>query len=419
MRSIGASTMSFSEQDFAPSVPNLGNAPLSVQPYISSAYFESERNNIFAKLWLNVARVIDLPEAGHFVVKAVEVRNASVLIARGKDGLIRAFHNVCSHRASKVEWREQGTGSVFTCPYHAWTYDLEGHLRSVPAEANFAGLNKAECGLTPISCDVWNDFIFINLDPHPAQSLREYLGGFASYADDFSFAELNAGTSIVVAEVRCNWKIFMDAFQELYHISVLHKRSLKTTYAGKSNPYADPLYFRTWGPHRSLSFGFNADHPVGPVEQLSQRFASDLTSSSARNSDNEQARPCNSKSGLNPTNAANWAFDLNTIFPNTVWLAGHGAANIHRFWPLTAHTTRYEATIYNPRPQRVSERFAREVRFGLFQDTVVEDVLNTELCQQALLSGAKSQIYLQHGEISIRHHLDAVARYVGGEIIHA
>lgn len=410
--------MPLTAQDIDPGVPDLGNGPLSTEPYTCLDYFARERDNIFGKVWLNVGRLMEIPTPGSFVVKAVEIRNASVLVTHGKDGVIRAFHNVCSHRASKVEWRSQGSSAVFTCPYHAWTFDLEGKLRSVPGEENFIGLNKDNCGLTKIACEVWKDLIFINLDAKPRQSLRDYLGGLATYGDDYPFDNLDACMSLVVPEVRCNWKIFMDAFQELYHINVLHRQTLKTTYGGRNNPHGDPLYFRTFGPHRSLSFGFNVEHPVGPVEQMSQRFASDLTSSANADLNRRKSTPQQQRAGLNPSNAPNWAFDINTIFPNTLWLAGHGAFNIHRFWPLTAHTTRYEATIYNPRPKRASERFARELRFGLFRDTVVEDVLNTELCQQALLSGAKQQVYLQTGEISIRHHLHAVDCYVRGEAAH-
>ena len=184
--------MPLTAKDIDPCVPDLGNGPLSTAPYICLDYFARERDNIFGKVWLNVGRLMEIPTPGSFVVKAVEIRNASVLVTHGKDGIIRAFHNVCSHRASKVEWRAQGTSSVFTCPYHAWTFDLEGQLRSVPGEANFIGLNKADCGLTPVACEVWKDLIFINLDPKPAQTLRAYLGG------------LDACVSLVVPEVRCN-----------------------------------------------------------------------------------------------------------------------------------------------------------------------------------------------------------------------
>ena len=114
------------------------------------------------------SREVEIPEPGDFVVKAVEVRNASVLITRGKDRVICAFHNVCSHRASTVEWQEQGASSIFTCSYHVWTYDLDGKLRSVLAQANFPALDKAKCALTPIAYGVWNDLTFINLDPQPA-----------------------------------------------------------------------------------------------------------------------------------------------------------------------------------------------------------------------------------------------------------
>lgn len=81
---------------------------------------------------------------------------------------------------------------------------------------------------------------------------------------------------------------------------------------------------------------------------MSQRFASDLTSTAAPELNPGKATQAKQRAGLHPTGAPNWAFDLNTIFLNTVWVAGNGAANIQRFWPLTAYTTRYEATIYNP-----------------------------------------------------------------------
>lgn len=126
---------------------------------------------------------------------------------------------------------------------------MEDKLRSVPGQANFVGLNKADCGLTAIACDGWKDLIFINLDPAPTQTLREYLEGLAPYGDDFPFAELDTGTTIVVPEVRSNWKIFMDAFQELYHINVLHGQTRKTTCGGSINPGNDPLYFWTYGLH--------------------------------------------------------------------------------------------------------------------------------------------------------------------------
>ena len=407
--------MSFTAQHIDPSVPDLGDGPLPVGPYISSDYFALERDRIFGKVWLNVARGIEIPEPGNFVVKAVEVRNASVIIVRGKSGAIRAFHNVCSHRAAKVEWRTQGSARAFTCPYHAWTYDLEGELRNVPAECNFVGLNKADNGLTPIACEVWNDLVFINFDPQPTQSLSTDLDGFASYGDGFPFADLDATVTIDVQVVNCNWKIIMEAFQEVYHLNVLHKQTLGNVFNARDNPHGDPLYFRTFGPHRSLSIGFNPEHQVGPAEALSRRFASDVTSTTGDaliEASNELRERC---PGLNPTRAANWAIDLNGIFPNTVWLASNGSAVIHRFWPLDVYRTRYEAHSYYPKPKKASERFARGLGFGLFRDTIVEDILNTEFSQQALLSGAKRHVHLQRGEIGIRHHLHTINRYVQGE----
>ena len=95
--------MPLTADDIAPDMPNLGNAPLSTEPYVSLDYFARELDEIFGKLWFNLGRSMGLPRPGGFVVKAVEVRNASVLVIDGKDGVLRALHNVCSHRGCR--WR--------------------------------------------------------------------------------------------------------------------------------------------------------------------------------------------------------------------------------------------------------------------------------------------------------------------------
>ena len=401
-----------------PGVPDLGNDPLPVTPYLCQSFFEGERDRIFGQVWLNVARGCELPAPGDFVVRAVEIRNASIIIARGQDGVVRAFHNVCSHRLAKLEWRNCGNTKLFTCPYHAWSYDTAGKLRGVPSEGNFLNLDKTTNGLTPIACEMWNDLVFINFDESPRQTLREYLGGLSAYGDAYPMREFDAWAHVEVGTINCNWKVFLDAFQEIYHLNYLHRQTLTDTFKWAENPLGEPAYFKTFGPHRALSMGYNPDQRSAPMASIVQRHASDVTSTGGSALANARGSMERLGTGVNPGGLANWAIDVTTIFPNVVWLVGADSSIFHRMWPIDKGHTRYENYAFYRKPQKASERFAREYSFGLFRDTIVEDILNTEFSQQALQSGAKKHFHLQTTEISVRHHHHHVARYVRGEAAH-
>ncbi len=401
-----------------PGVPDLGHDPLPVTPYLCQSFFEGEREHIFGQVWLNVARGCEIPLPGDFVVRAIEIRNASVIVVRGQDGVIRAFHNVCSHRHAKVEWRNCGNTKLFTCPYHAWSYDSQGKLRGVPSEGNFIGLDKSANGLTPIACDTWNDLVFVNFEQTPSQSLREYLGGLTAYADAYPLHEFDAWAHVKVGTINCNWKVFLDAFQEIYHLNYLHRQTLTDTFKWAENPMGEPAYFKTFGPHRTLSIGYNPHQRSAPMASIAQRHASDVTSTGGSALANAHSSIESLGTGLNPGGLTNWAIDVTTIFPNIVWLIGADSSIFHKVWPIDKEHTRYENYAFYRKPQKASERFAREYSFGLFRDTIVEDILNTEFSQQALQSGAKKHFHLQTTEISVRHHHHQVARYVRGEANH-
>jgi Rieske 2Fe-2S family protein len=152
--------------------PEMERTPVSTEPYVSVDYFEKERENIFRRTWINVARESDVAEPNDYLVREVQIARTSVLIVRGKDNIVRAFHNMCSHRGNKMEWDVKGCSKFHDCKFHGWIYDSSGRLVDVPDEANFFNLDKSTLGLTPIHLDVWQGFVFINLDKEPEQSLR-------------------------------------------------------------------------------------------------------------------------------------------------------------------------------------------------------------------------------------------------------
>ena len=109
-----------------------------------------------------VGRVEEVGAPGDFVVRDMPTLSASVIIAHGKDGQLRAFYNSCSHRGVALVCQERGNSLTFRCPYHAWLYRIDGTLSAIPSEQDFPHVNKAEHGLTRIHLDTWNGFIFLN-----------------------------------------------------------------------------------------------------------------------------------------------------------------------------------------------------------------------------------------------------------------
>ena len=226
--------------------PELGTEPMSYEDSISPEFYQLEREAIFKRAWLNVGRVEQLSRTGSYFTKELAVASTSIVVVRGKDGELRAFHNICRHRGNKLVWTDfprqetSGTCRQFVCKYHGWRYELDGTCSFVQQEKEFFDLDKADYGLVPVHCEVWSGFIFVNLAETPSQTLSEFLGPKITAMDGYPF-HLQTERFFYRAVVGSNWKLFMDAFQEFYHAPVLH---------GTQSPGAVPA--REMGFHASL-----------------------------------------------------------------------------------------------------------------------------------------------------------------------
>src|SRR5262245_36925733 len=211
--------------------PSLGTGFVSFEDSISPAFYELEREAIFRRAWLNVGRVEQLRRRGDFFTKELAVANTSLIVVRGSDDVIRAFHNVCRHRGNKLVWTDHpraetsGRCRQFICKYHGWKYELDGRCSYVHQEREFFELDKAALGLVSVHCEVWAGFIFVNLARTPRETLREYLGPMVGALEGYPFHSMTERYSFR-AENRSNWKIFVDAFQEFYHVAPLHTQQL-------------------------------------------------------------------------------------------------------------------------------------------------------------------------------------------------
>ncbi len=152
--------------------PELGTAPVNYEDSIDPEHYKLEQQAIFKKTWLNVGRVERLPKKGSYFTREMPSAGpgTSVIIVKDKEEVVRAFYNMCRHRGNKLVWSDypgeevSGTCRQFTCKYHAWRYSLEGDLTFVQQEGEFFDLDKANYGLVPVRCEVWEGFIFINFD---------------------------------------------------------------------------------------------------------------------------------------------------------------------------------------------------------------------------------------------------------------
>ena len=391
--------------------PHLDREPLAAAVFTSPEQFELEREHIFKKVWLNVGRVEQLAKPGDYFVKDIAMCQTSVLVVRDQQGDIRAFHNMCSHRGNKIAWDARGSCQMFTCKFHGWSYALDGALKFVPDEQNFFGLQKAELGLTPVACEVWQGFIFINVDPQPQETLAEYLGELGSSLDGYPFGEISATSASWTTEVRANWKLVKDAFQEIYHVGFLHRRSIPDSFTSPANPYAHVLDFRLHPRHGSASVFGNTDVEPSPVASLAFRHGTFLI----RKDFDMNALP----SGVNPLRHTDWTLDLNVIFPCFFVDVSEGSYFTHNFWPIAVDRTIWHSTQYFPKAQTVGQRFMQEYGHVLFRDIILEDGRTLEETQRMLDSGAKKEFYLQDEEILVRHSHRVVEQMIAGQSVSA
>jgi phenylpropionate dioxygenase-like ring-hydroxylating dioxygenase large terminal subunit len=380
--------------------------PVPLEPYRSPEYFALERERIFARSWLIMGRVEDVPEVGDFIVKEVEICAASVLITHGNGGKIRAFHNVCSHRGNQVVWEEKGTRTTrFRCRYHNWTYGGDGRLLAVSDEENFVGLDKAKCGLETIQCDVWDGWIFINLNPDNKVGLADYLGDMGKFLGGLPYPSAHRSIK-VQGIVDCNWKIVTDAFSEAYHIPVLHSRTIGPGYSSPSEPAAHLQNAEFFGPHHSISLYGNPDYKPEEAQLIEKLAYSTMATEGVlgANASGETA-DLRAHPSVNPAQSNTWSMDINEIFPNFhLDVAGAGFWT-HEIWPISVDQTRYELRFFVPEPQNIREAFLQEHTISRLADTVLEDIANVERTQKGIVSRAKDFMILQDNEVLIRRQI--------------
>jgi Rieske 2Fe-2S family protein len=187
--------------------------------YHDPAIYREELRRIFQSMWLCVGREEDLARPGDFLTRAVGPE--SVVLTRDAQGKVHAFHNVCRHRGSRLITEARGSGlSRIQCPYHAWTYDLDGALRGAPHMESARNFERRKYGLNRVRLETWEGFLFVNLAEN-APGLGEFLGEMATKFARYRMGTLRLGRRISYT-VDSNWKMLAENYSECYHCFLIH-----------------------------------------------------------------------------------------------------------------------------------------------------------------------------------------------------
>ncbi|HUP60584.1 MAG TPA: aromatic ring-hydroxylating dioxygenase subunit alpha [Thermoanaerobaculia bacterium] len=198
--------------------PRLEHAStLSSRYYFDPAVLAAENRNIFARTWQLAGQLAQVREPGQYFT--ANIANEPVLVVRGNDGVLRAMSNVCRHRAGPVA-KGEGKRPVLQCGYHGWTYSLDGRLAVTPEFEGVQDFDRASCVLPQFRVEVWNELVFVNLDPN-AESLTEFLGELLADMPRHDYTGFRLAHR-KAWEVGCNWKVYVDNYLEGYHIPIVH-----------------------------------------------------------------------------------------------------------------------------------------------------------------------------------------------------
>ena len=358
-----------------------GQAPCAVRipvaHYTDPERFRAERERLFLRRPLIVGHESQLAEPGDGLV--YDWLGPPLITLRDKAGQVRTFMNVCRHRGMRLVQNE-GVASLrsLVCPYHQWTYGLDGALRNVPHAESFAGLDTAAHSLVSLPTEVRHGLIWICAQRDRPLELERHLAGLGADLARFELAEYRFFCQHV-RTVECNWKLIQDAFLDGYHVVRLHKKTVGPF-------FPDAL-------------------------ATSDRLGDHIRSAVARNEIADFAR----KSGEAPDLRRHASFSY-TVFPNAVLILHPDYTSIISLFPLSPERTVFAHTMLVPHtPTSEKERGHYERSFRLIDEGVfqAEDIMVSEAAQRGFSSGANEALLFGGlEECAVQFH-QAIARELG------
>ena len=418
----------------------LGSADIDKERYYSPEFHGLEVERMWQKVWQLACREEDIPEPGDFVV--YDLADMSLIVVRTAAGDIKAFHNSCLHRGTRL-CDDAGRVNQLRCPFHGFTWSLEGGLTDVPGRWDFPHIDDAEFALPQARTGTWAGFVFVNPDPDAAP-LADYLGDLDKHLEPFRLADRFKAVHVAKV-IDCNWKVGMEAFLESYHVIATHPQLLE--YLGDANTQYD-IYPRSDGQP-----GFNrmitpqattSPHlePLEPQDVLDAMFRDFLPQGVGEFEvpEGQSARPVVAaamRDELARTTGADLSGTSDSeivdaiqyfVFPNMVPWAGVGAPLTYRFRPYGNDPNRciFDIMLLVPLPSGVpkpkappihwlapDEDYSAAPELGGLSAVFNQDLSNLPRVQRGLRSMTKPGVTLaNYQEIRIRQFHQDLDRYL-------
>jgi carnitine monooxygenase subunit len=345
--------------------------------YHSNALLDLEKEHVFRNHWQIVCHVSDVPEAGDYLT--MDVVGERALVVRDKDGEVRAFHNICRHRGSRVVADNQGNcKNALVCPFHGWVYNLDGTLRGAARPRSFPDLDKTEFGLTPLETEIWNGLIFIRFRKGPQPSVAELMAPVAEELSHYKFADMVPSYGIWSQTTPVNWKSVRDVDNEGYHVAMAH-------------PALQDLYGSTY-----------FDEPF--VNGVSRSFATYNPHAGRRWSVRNYVKLAPEATHLPERLRKAWVYY--GMFPNMVISVMPESVQFYQEFPLSTGETLLRGAIYKHREETREQAAARYLSYRIDRETMSEDVQLSVWSNESMLSQAFEGFYLSDLEYGVRTHHD-------------
>lgn len=363
--------------------PGRDRSGLPAWTYHSPALLQLEVESLFRRHWQIAGHVSDLPGPGDFMT--FDIADDRALIVRGDDGVLRAFHNLCRHRGSRVTAEERGhCKRGFVCPFHGWVYNTDGTLRGAAQPQSFGAMDRSQFGLKPLEIEIFMGFVFVRFLPGPQPSVAEMFSGFADELSDYRMEELVPARPPGTFTLPVNWKSVRDVDNEGYHVAMAHP-ALHDLYGAD---YHDQPYVN--GVSRSLG----RFHPEG-ARLWSVRHYQALAGG---------------PSWLAPERRRVWGYY--GLFPNAVIAVTPELVQIYQEFPSGVGATVIRGAVYRRPSETRRERLARYLAGRIDRATSREDTQLSIWSNESMKSCGFDGFHLSDLEMTVRSHHDQLRRLI-------